>query len=341
VINKQRHASKYFRTKTEANLAEQDKRMELRSPPKEKMPTGMAFLELVNLRLDHVKAYNSVKHYQDYFYMARRWIELWQDKMCDEFTHDLIQRFILERRKVSPNTANKEIRYLRATFNFGKKKRYIKDNPVDGIEFLPTDRKVRYVPNQNDIDKVIEAADPDTQDYLWTVRETMGRMSEINALTWEDVNLNERYVILYTRKKRGGHRTPRFVPMTQQLQEILERRYAQRDTTKPWVFWHRYCSSKTGEWNEGPYDDRKRIMKTLCKKAGVKYFRYHALRHAGASIMENSNVPIGAIQEILGHENRSTTEIYLHNLRGGSRKAIEAYELAREKNKNESTQIPL
>ena len=37
----------------------------------------------------------------------------------------------------------------------------------------------------------------------------MGRMSEINHLKWQDVNLEQRYVILYTRKKKGGHRTPR------------------------------------------------------------------------------------------------------------------------------------
>ncbi len=53
-------------------------------------------------------------------------------------------------------------------------------------------------------------------------------------------------------------------------------------------------------------------MRTLCKKADVKYFRFHALRHFGASLLDQSNVPIGSIQRILGHENRTTTEIYLH-----------------------------
>jgi integrase len=55
-------------------------------------------------------------------------------------------------------------------------------------------------------------------------------------------------------------------------------------------------------------------MKTLCRMAGIRYFRFHALRHSGASVMDASNVPIGSIQRILGHENRKTTEIYLHGL---------------------------
>ncbi len=71
-------------------------------------------------------------------------------------------------------------------------------------------------------------------------------------------------------------------------------------------------------------------MRTLCRKAGVKYFRYHALRHFGASLMENSNVPIGSIQRILGHENRTTTEIYLHSISEAERVAMSIYEQAQQ-----------
>jgi len=87
---------------------------------------------------------------------------------------------------------------------------------------------------------------------------------------------------------------------------------------------------------EGPYDDRKKIMKTLCAKAGVRYFRFHALRHAGASVMESFNVPIGAIQRILGHENRTTTEIYLHSIGDSERQAMAIYEHARQKSHTDS-----
>jgi len=46
------------------------------------------------------------------------------------------------------------------------------------------------------------------------------------------------------------------------------------------------------------------------------------LRYAGASLLENNNVPVGVIQKVLGHENRKTTEIYLHNLNGSDREAM-------------------
>ena len=60
-------------------------------------------------------------------------------------------------------------------------------------------------------------------------------------------------------------------------------------------------------------------------RAGVRYFRYHALRHFGASLLEQSNVPIGSIQQILGHENRSTTELYLHSIGESERQAMDVF----------------
>ncbi len=286
----------------------------------------MAFLDLVNLRLDHVNAYNSASYYSSYKSMARRWAEEWLDLNCSDITVDIIQSFILERAKVSAYTANYDLRSLRSLFNFGIKRAWIKNDPTRGISFMPLEKKIKYIPSKEDVLKVIMVADPETQDYLLTIKDTMGRISEINRLVWDDVNFKDRYVVLYTRKKSGGHLTPRKVPMTNKLYDVLLRRYEKRDSSKSWVFWHTYWSSKTGEKKEGPFRERKKIMKALCKKAGVKYFRFHALRHFGASTLDNAKVHIGSIQKILGHENRRTTEIYLHTSGDAERKAMSIYE---------------
>ncbi len=202
-------------------------------------------------------------------------------------------------------------------------------NPTQGIDFFPVEKRIKYVPSAEDIDKVIACADPDTQDYLWTIRDTMARVSEINRLRWNDINFEDKLITLYTRKKKGGDLTSRKVPMTNKLYEVLSRRYSTRDKSKPWVFWHEYKSRSTCKFVVGPYKDRKSLMKSLCEKANVKYFRFHPLRHAGASLMDKNNVPIIAIQKILGHENRSTTEIYLHSSKDIERHAMEVYERVR------------
>ena len=332
-----RFTEAWFTTKKEAKKEEAKKREELAKPKEDlETPTDMGFLDLVNSRLDHVKAYNTERHYKEYWYMARRWLARWENLPCSLVSQKLIEQFVLERSLVSSFTANKEIRYLRATFNFGKKRKLVKENPTEGLDFLPVEKRMKYVPPSEDIDKVISVAPPDIQDYLTAIRETMARVSEINRLTWDDIDLKARVVILYTRKKKGGHLTPRSIPMTLKLYGILSRRYKERDKDKPWVFWHRYWSTKDQEWKEAPFHDRKKFMKTLCKKAGVKYFRFHALRHSGASILENSNIPIGTIQRILGHENRSTTEIYLHSIGDSERIAMLAFEKALQQSHTES-----
>ena len=319
-----RYTDTWFKTKTEAKQEEAQKRKEALNPaPQVQAQTDMDFLELVNRRLDHVKEYNSVRYYTNHIYAAKRWCRLWNKMMCNEITADMIQAFIYKQKKsVSAVSANMQLTMLRAMFNFGitHSRSWISNNPTIGLAFFPVEKKVKYVPPIEDVLKVINSAEPDSQDYLWVIAFTMGRMSEINHLAWEDVHLKERYLFLYTRKKRGGSLTPRRIAINNKLHGILSRRYAEREKDKPFVFWHRYWSRKSGGFTEGPYIDRKQLMKTLCNRAGVKYFRYHPLRHFGASMLDHQNVPIGDIQRILGHENRKTTEIYLHSI-GNSQQA--------------------
>jgi len=341
-LNGTRHTRGWFKTKKEARKAENERREEIVNPApvievpeatqtdmSETIQTDMAFLDLVNRRLDHVKAYNSDRHYTDYVYLARRWARHWRGKTCGEVDAESIRNYLLKRlRQTSAFTANKELRYLRATFNFAMHptRDWITHNPTRGIDFFPVERKIKYVPPKEDVLRVILAADPGTQDYLWTIALTMGRMSEINRLTWQDVDFQNRSVVLYTRKKKGGNLTPRRLPMMGRLYDLLWRRYQSRNKKLPWVFWHRYWDQKAGNWKVGPFKERTRIMKSLCKKVGVQYFRFHALRHFGASMLDQANVPIGSIQRLLGHENRTTTEIYLHSIGESERQAMTVLE---------------
>ncbi len=317
-----RYTEAGFETKRKAKQAEEKRREEIKNPKVEEMPTGMGFLDLANRRLDHVQAYNSSSHYRDVGYHCKRWVKEWKGDLCNEITTEMIENYLKKRLAVSPYVANKELQYLRALFNFGIKKKFVESNPTDAIDFFPVDKRKKYVPPKEDVFKVLSVANPEAQQYLWTILLTAGRVGEINNLTWDDVDFERRSVTLWTRKRKGGHREPREIPMIQKLHDVLRLRWELSDKGLPWVFWHTYWSRKANDWVRGPYGERSRLMSTLCKNADVKYFRYHALRHLTASILDDLGIPIGVIQRILGHQNRRTTEIYLHSIGEAERQAM-------------------
>ncbi len=334
-----RYQSQNFKTKTEAREAEEKKRAELKSPQTIKQ-TSLTFFELVNRRLAYMQVWDSKKHFQGIRGRARRWVSRWKDLPADQITQGMILQFVQERAKsVSANTGNREIISLNALFNWGKKQKppLVKENPVEGIEFIPIKEKsIKYIPPKEDVIKVLWCAanrDQSLWDYLVCMFDTKGRTNEINRLTWEDVSLSEGHepwkrsqVILWTKKKKGGSISPRSIPLTKRLYEILLRRWKDRDKTLPYVFVCEYYNLQ-GEKVVGPYTRRGKLMRGLCKEAGVKHFGFHSLRHLGASIMGNSSkVSIGAIQRILGHESQRTTEIYLHSIGQAERSAMEVFE---------------
>ena len=151
----------------------------------------MAFLELANRRLDYVQAYKCNSYYLEHRYLVKRLVKTWQGLNCGEITTRMVQDYLIRRGKDSAFVANRDLRYLRATFNFGIKQGLIKANPTNGLEFMPVERRLKYVPSKEDVAKVLLAADPEVQDYLVAIMDTMGRMGEINRLTWEDVDFRE------------------------------------------------------------------------------------------------------------------------------------------------------
>ena len=100
----------------------------------------------------------------------------------------------------------------------------------------------------------------------------------------------------------------------------------------------RMCLCLTGDKEE---IKREQIMKRLCKSLpkilpeSVRILRKlrssseptdQTPRYKAASILDRENVNLGSIQRILGHENRTTTEIYLHSIGEAERQAMQVYE---------------
>lgn len=244
--------------------------------------------------------------------------ERWARKK--EITSQDVRDLLDEEARVSPNRRNKTLRLVRALFNFGINRELIERNPTRGIKMLPVSAAERYVPPFEDILKVLATANEDERLYLTVIINTMGRVRSVNYLKWVDVR--EDHLILRTRKSKNSNEKEVQIPLNRTLKEAL----ARIPRRSEYVF----ARPKTGK----PYNYRWQMMDRLCRKAGVKQFAYHALRHYGASRLIQTGVPLSVVQQLLGHERVTTTAIYVRALGNDLREAMDKFEAVHAAHEN-------
>ena len=172
--------------------------------------------------------------------------------------------------------------------NYGIKRDMIATNPAANIEKYPATPRRRYVPPLPDVMKVLAVGDQEQRAYLAVIVNTMARVREINRLKWKDIHKD--YLILRTRKAKNSDLVERKIPLNKTLLSTLDNIPRDGEYVFP--------NPRTGK----PYDYRKKMMRGLCKRAGVKPFTFHALRHLGATRLDNKKVPLTIIQGLLGHQ---------------------------------------
>jgi integrase len=280
-----------FPTKEKARTAEAKARGKARM-------ISMAFSELCEKRLDEIKLNRTKKHLEENQRLFKNLTERWATKK--EIKRDDVEEYLYEVAEASKQKANKHLRLIKALFNFGLERELVDNNPAARIKPFSFSPVRRYVPPQKDLIKVLSLARPVKKLYLLFLIHTAARMREVNYLRWEDIQ--DGYVILKTRKARNSVLTERRIPVNQTLKKVID----QIPKVNEWVF-----PNPDGK----PMDYQRKLLKRLCKKAEVKYFSYHALRHFSASKMAEAGAPLTDIQAILGHSRPTTTDIYLRTLK--------------------------
>lgn len=315
-----------FKSRSEAFQWEGRKREELEAPPLQGTLSISAhdlateYLKNCKIRMQHNTVRQKSSVYRRLFAFLGS-----ADIPVIEISPKQIQRFLNERATEKGNTAaNNDLKDIKAMFNYGIRSRLIFENPCNEIEPFPRNkRNSRYIPPPEDVVKVRLAATGDESDLIETVSLTAGRRGEIvhipdapnesHAITWEDVNFEEGWVRLWTRKRRGGELEEDYLPLKGRLKEILQRRYRGRDKTTPYVL----------TFTEKQI---RRMMHRLCEQAGVKYFGLHAIRHHVATMLEDAGKSTTQIQHVLRHRRRSTTEQYMHLMPRGLEDAFDTLE---------------
>ena len=248
------------------------------------------------------------------------------DPPVSDINSDTIESYMASRKR--PKTSNRHLRELKTLFNWLKKNKYIKSNPCDDIEKYRVEKYYPYVPPPEDINKVLLIADDFQYDFLQTIYHLAARRKEVMTLKWEDVDFENRTVSVWTRKRFGGNLERDTLKMNNVLKEIL----TNRPRCCKWVFCEK-CKPLTRTKIEG-------VVKRLCKKAGVKQFGFHAIRHHVSALMAASKkLSLIDIQRQLRHKSATTTNHYLTGLVNESNAADVIEEMQTQK--TESNIVPI
>lgn len=299
----QRYTGAGYKKKSEARTAREDKRQEVEKDP---TPTGMDFETAGNLYLDYSKRRHAKKTYRYKDLVMKRFLEYQGNLAIQEITPHHIHTYLSTR--PTNRNYNAHMAELCAFFTFCQKQlKLIHHHPCWDLEPMPHTPERKEIPTEEDIIKLLLAADPETEKpLLLIILHTLARVDEVLRLTWKDVNFEKREITLWTRKRKGGSYQPDSLHMNNDLYAVLWHLWKIRKQ-ELWVIYN----EKTGT----RYTRRPKMMKGVCKRAKIKPFGFHGLRHFIATYLADSEkISKKTISGILRHRALGTTEIYLHSV---------------------------
>jgi len=205
---------------------------------------------------------------------------------------------------------------LCAVFTFAKRvKKIIQYNPCWDLDKMPHTPKEKYIPPEEDILKLILASAPEEKDLILTILYTAARVDEILRLQWKDINFTKKTVTRWTRKRKSGTYEPIISHMNDRLYVLLKSRWKSKKQDI-WVFYNDKTKDR--------YYHRPKLMKGLCKRAKIKPFGFHNIRHFVATYLaDTEKISKKAIGGLLGHKALQTTEIYLHSVDQSEKDALD------------------
>lgn len=201
-------------------------------------------------------------------------------------------------------TISRKLSSLRGLFSFLRERGVLDRDPARALRGPSAPRGLPKALSEEAVNRMLEMASESESPVRDTaVMELLYgcglRVSELTGLRWADVDLQERWIVVL-----GKGDKERRVPFGGCAQRALERLGAQRDPADPYVFSGRGGKALTVRTVH-------RIVTTLAGRAGLKGVTPHVLRHSCATHLVERGASLKFVQEFLGHESLSTTQIYL------------------------------
>ncbi|MDQ7822063.1 MAG: tyrosine-type recombinase/integrase [Candidatus Eremiobacteraeota bacterium] len=235
------------------------------------------------------------------------------DYLLDEIKPYFIEQYKLKRaRDVSKTTVKREMTTLHRVFNLAILWKKAVDNPVKLVDKIKEpEARTRSLSEEELRRLVAECGPPYLRMAVLIALNTGLRKGEILALGKDDVDLEAGIISVSSTMCATGLGTPksgkgRQVPINSTLLPELAK----------WV-------EGLKEEHLFPHGDFKKAFNAAVRRAGIKDFHFHDLRHTFASRLIMAGADIATLKELLGHATLSMAMKYAHPSKEHKRMALD------------------
>lgn len=220
----------------------------------------------------------------------------------------------LKERGLAAATIARKLAAIKAFYRFMTAEGYMDANPAEVVEAGTKGIKLPRVLSEDEVVRLLNQPDITTAEgfrdrtMLEVLYATGMRVSELINLTLERVDLNMKYIIAF-----GKGSKERIVPLgsvaAEFLQQYLEKvrpklTHADRNTNIVFLAFGGHELTRQRFWQ---------IIRGYGRKANInKALTPHILRHSFATHLLDNGADLRSVQELLGHSDISTTQIYTH-----------------------------
>ena len=218
-------------------------------------------------------------------------------------------------KSLSDITVNRDLEALRRMLFWAVEEGFLAANPLSRVPMVRERRKPRMVLSVAEEEKLLQASAPHLGVIITAALDTGMRRGEILAERWEHVDFNRD--LLYVTHSKTAEGEAREIPLTGRMLRLL--RPLRKDEGLIFTF------------KDRPIRKIKTAWKAAIRRAGIRYLRFHDLRHTFNTRLMEAGVMQEVRKALMGHSSGEDVHaIYTHVELPVKREAIRKLEAWRE-----------
>jgi integrase len=238
----------------------------------------------------------------------------WSETGIGRITKALARDYRRERharKRLSETTVNRDLEALRHMLFWAVDEGFLTANPLSRVLMVRERRKPRLMVSPEEERKLLDSAAPHLRSIIVAALDTGMRRGEILGQRWEHVDFTRR--LLYVTRSKTPEGEAREIPLTERLFDLLET--------------HRQAEGLAFTFKDRPLHRIKTAWKAAIRRAGIRYFRFHDLRHTFNTRLMEAGVMQEVRKALMGHSSGEDVHaIYTHVELPAKREAIRKLE---------------